>query len=471
MSGETVEAGGINWRKYAIGGGEGTATKDRNDLKALGYTSAIAGVRKSSQATITDLRARVSRNGAGGVIAVEDPKLHGLSEEQGGRKGVKVDSETNTDHSMMMMRKQQGFVGFRRPLSGSNNVGKGADSEQLRGERLSNYTGGMVGSPKQNGQMKSSSGAQTGGMNATEAYLSTLERRKKELRSSDTQTSITVTGTSQSPADYSTNTLGRRRGENLKEKLFGSRSSLNKLQMQSENANLINSTIISNPHATFSRHKNHHRNYSTDGEISPTESTMSAPGGRSPYVNVYLSPDAPQRPLSALSSPTGSTWMRGHNGLMHRSAMSEAESMESISSTASSSIQAQIQQAKALAQASRNILQRDNQAMQTSLHRSDSFKSTKSEMMFPTSTRPSDLPRTNSFTQLSPNGNAPSSPTASQGSRSSFQYPTMSHMVQAHGMGMRANGTSPYTTLMYQSKLSSSKDDDCEYSCRITCTI
>ena len=106
----------------------------------------------------------------------------------------------------------------------------------------------------------------------------------------------------------------------------------------------------------------------------------SPPDSGALYHNV-LSPGG--RPASAVASPTGSGWLKAGG-------LGTGESTESMSS----SIQAQIEQAKALAQASRSILQRDGQQ----LRRSDSFKSTRSDQA--PACRPTSLPRTNSFTQL-----------------------------------------------------------------------
>ena len=461
---------GFNWRKYAIGGGEqpvdpregGWTAKDRNDLKVLGFqggmpTAAVVK-RKTSQATITDLRQRIGsgRNAPPVGFAFEDPKLRVLAEHSGeGKQKQKRDSETNTDHSVVMVSKkpQSGRgvppFGFRRPQSAqghsSSKLAKGARSPEsdAKGERLSNYKGsGFVRSSATAG-MKS--GTLTSGHMSDagpESHSqSTLERKKRAGLLSSRSHSSMSSHTASSPEDGHTHSLGRRKDGIIREKLFGSRNSLNK----GDGQNMCPGTIISNPHATYSRE----RQRNSAGETSPS----SAYGGN------YLSPDYPgSRPVSAVSSP-GSTnsWLKS-NGI--RMAMSETESMESISSTASS-IQAQIQQAKALSLASRSILQRDGQSPSTGLHRSDSFKSTQSEKFFHSMTQSEELPRTNSWNQLSPEPGA-ASPTSSHGSSSRFTYP-LSSVTPTSGMGLSITRSSPYSTMIVPlAKMSGSKEDDCE---------
>ena len=448
------EAGGINWKKYAIGGDGGQGQRPP------GLQSAIAAVRKSSQAKVTDLRSR-----SGTAVAIDDPN----AAEGGG----KVDSETNTDRGVIMIRRNQQGQAFpftvRRP------------SAPAAGDRLSNYRGMIFPSRQVNGNMGNVKSMGAGGgiyMNVSngqsdmgpEAYnAGTLERKKKGLTGQITPVTPPTSSSTSTQGihhDFTSNSLGRRRtgGENIKDKLFGSRSSLNKMNSAAANGGggsgennngFNNSTIISNPHATFSKLQKQNGNSLEDSALdtSPTGSTGSS--SRNPYVSVYMtsSDHVPQRPLSAMSSPVSTPgWMKGGGGANMvangmRGAYSETESMENIHA----SIQSQIQQAKALAQASRQILAQNQQCLQ----RSDSFKSTRSERSYPSnSQQPSTLPRTGSYTQLSPTSNGATSPCHSaRSSGSAFAYPVS-------GVGYK--GTSPYTTLMIQSKLSSSKDDDCK---------
>lgn len=424
------EAGGINWKKYAIGGDNGPGARPH------GYQSAIAAVRKSSQAAVvTDLRSR-----SGTAIAIDDPAT-ALDTDSN-----KVNSETNTDRSVIMIRRQHGGQAIpfavRRP------------SAPTAGERLSNYRGMVFPQRQINGKAMGPGGAIY--MNVTpsqtdmgpEAYnASTLERKKKALAQ---QTQSPADGQMVPPQnghDF-TSSLGRKKtGENIKEKLFGSRSSLNKMAAASSSGsggdtNNFNSTIISNPHATFGSKQRQQQQGSVD----------SSPTGKKPYVPVYMtnSDYSPQRPLSAMSSPVNApSWMRSNHGMVAngmRGAFSETESMENIHS----SIHTQIQQAKALAEASRQIIAQNHHYTQ-SLQRSDSFKSTRSERIG-SSSQPNTLPRAGSHSQLSP-----TSPSHGN-SRSSAPFGTAGFKT-----------TSPYTTLLIQSKLSNSKDDDCKcVSCLIT---
>ena len=380
--------------------------------------------------------------------------------------GGKVDSETNTgDQTIMMMRKQQQAGGYwgSHPAHAQSPMGAATGqyhmhrhSAPLTGERLSNYRALVYPRPPQNMKTMGNPGAvymmrkEPNGASdmGPEAYsASTLEKKRRNAAAAAAQQmgSPSVSSAQNgvgAGADYASNSLGRRRpaGETIKDKLFGSRTSLNKMQNSSDNGNM-SSTIISNPHATFGRHM----------DASPTGSSVSTPGGRQQYVNMYMTSSAdgiPSRPLSAMSSPVGAPgWVKSSHGMVAngmRSAMSETESMECLHN----SIQAQIQQAKALAQASRNILAQNHQYTQ-SLQRSDSFKSTRSERIYANTSQAHTLPRTGSCTQLSPNGDVtPSTST--------------SHVMTSQGITSQQGSAvgSPYTSLMVQSKMSNSKDND-----------
>ena len=369
----------------------------------------------------------------GTTMAITDPDGGLMTSAQG-----KVDSETNTDLSILMMRRQQGYYQVAgAPGAGpyvTGQYGVRRPSAPLPGERYANYRGMVyprpagggvkLGSPASVYMVPRKDGGQAVAASdmGPEAYsASTLEKKRRAQMASAHAHSV----------DYATNSLGRRRpGENIKEKLFGSRSSLNKMG-NSENANVA-STIISNPHATYGRQQQ---------DASQT-GYHAMPNGRQQYVNMYMTHSAdglPSRPLSAMSSPVGAPgWGRSNasmvaNGM--RSAMSETESVECLQS----SIQAQIQQAKALAQASRNILAQ-NQHFTQSLQRSDSFRSTRSERHANggggVTSQAHTLPRTGSCTHMSvSNGEQqPTSPTPSHAS-SVFAYTTQSSQNGGGGVG------------------------------------
>ena len=391
----------------------------------------------------------------GTALAMPDPD-GSLTSAQG-----KVDSETNTDLSILMMRRQQGYyqggIGPAGQTAGGQYVagqyGVRRPSAPLPGERYSNYramiyprqqAGGgsmKLGSPGSVYMVRKDGGQATSDMGPEAYSASTLEQKRRAQ--------MAAASAAAHSADYASNSLGRRRpGENIKEKLFGSRSSLNKMG-NSENGNMA-STIISNPHATYGRMS----------DASPTNyHGMPAANGRQ-YVNMYMTHSADgfpsTRPLSAMSSPVGASggWMRSNAGMVAnglRSAMSETESTECLHN----SIQAQIQQAKALAQASRNILAQ-NQHFTQSLQRSDSFRSTRSDRHGAVTSQAHTLPRTGSCTQISPTSDNPASPTPSHGT--SFTY--TSTPSQNGGSGVGYITSAPYTNLSIQSKLEANKDSD-----------
>lgn len=357
---------------------------------------------------------------------------------------TKRDSETNTDQSHLLdtsMRRMQtqrahsagGQVtyGYRRPLSntsttsvGSNkSTGSNSGKTSTVGSRLAKH--GVLVEGQTNGKSMDANGGSSiprpgsaTGMRATtpgggnprtdmgpEAYSSaTLERKKKGLNGAPKSSSAAQTD----PGElYKSNTLGRTK------KVFGSRNSLSKTQSQGENGSLCSSTIISNPHATYSK----------AGPQSPQNGSNNGT-----YVTMeYGSPRN--------SGAGQGVWLKTPNGTV---GMSETESMESISSHASS-IQAQIQQARALSGASARILaHRDGQGgAPNGLSRSNSLKSSQSDCVYAGAqhSMSEDITRTNSFSQL-PSPPAPSSPTPSNSSHSSsrFTYP----MTAAYGSSSSA---------------------------------
>ena len=349
---------------------------------------------KTSQATITDLRGRKTTG-----FAVEDPYLKYYSDSEGYSK-VKNTAET----SAYMMRGQNGrspgAFGLRRPASGASNA---STTSNYSGERLANYRGNST--PTRQGVMKTSSGSQTGGHDTSpEAYQNTLERKKRAMQA---KMAAMQNGYQSADEGSRSSTLGRKQKPDIKDRLFGSKGNLNR-PVTGPDGQLINSTIISNPHATYSKDRS---NSLTKGSISPSSAN---------YVNInYLSADyLSGRPMSATSPISGSPWLKSTNGVNGaRNTLSETESMESISSSASSSIQAQIQQARAHAYASKTILAQEKEGIvPQGIHRSDSFKSTQSERIYASPSQlEADLHRTGSFSQM----NGPSSPTGSHSSQAS----------------------------------------------------
>lgn len=326
----------------------------------------------------------------------------------------KRDSETNTEQSHLLessMRRMQqgrpgsggslgqGIYGYRRPTSNTStsSAGSGKGEEVTKsstiGSRLAKHTIDANGNrSSDNGQgipRPGSAQALRCTTPVTDSYASsTLERRKKGSISS-LKTSNSVQTDSEI---YKSNTLGRTK------KAFG--NGMGKGPSQGENGNMCSSTIISNPHATYGK------NFS---------------GGNGNYVAMeYGSP----------RNSNHGIWLKSANGNANSpmghvpTHLSETESMDSISSHASS-IQAQIQQARALSGASARILSRDSlPGNGMGLSRSNSVKSTHSDSAYACAQYMSDheMPHTNSFSQI-PSPQPPSSPTPSNSSSSRFTYP------------------------------------------------
>lgn len=328
----------------------------------------------------------------------------------------KRDSETNTDQSHLLessMRRMQqgqgrpgsggslghGIYGFRRPTSTSSAGSSQGDSPATKsatiGSRLAKHGMDANGNRSDNPQgiprpgsaqaLRCTTPVKTD-MSVDGYGTSTLERRKKSSMSG-----VKSSSSAQTDSEiYKSNTLGRTK------KSFG--NGMGKGPQQGENGNMCSSTIISNPHATYGK------NFSN---------------GNGHYVAMeYGSP----------RNSNHGIWLKSANGNPNTSMgqvpshLSETESMDSISSHASS-IQAQIQQARALSGASARILSRDGNGM--GLSRSNSVRSTHSDSAYASAQQyfsDHELPSTNSFSQI-PSPQPPASPTPSNSSSSRFTYP------------------------------------------------
>ncbi|XP_036367789.1 neuron navigator 2-like isoform X5 [Octopus sinensis] len=393
------------------------------------------------------------------------------------RYSTKRDSETNTDQSCLMdasMKKvhQNGMnssnngnnsamnvnnYGYRRPLSnassssvGSNKSNGSKDSVPGRmvkhGDRSSDGRNGgyevPITSIPRPGSAPKPSGMSMSDVGPDAYSNSTLERRKK----SGNHTPKSTTSSQTDSELYKSNTLGR--------KLLSSRNSMG----NKNGEGLCNSTIISNPHATYSKHDSSGRPYTTHNPCHQSYSN---------YISLdYSSP----RHSASANNP----WLKNSNGNLSSVGghspmqMSETESMESISSTASS-IQAQLQQARALSSASCRILAHQMaQNPNMGLHRSNSIRSTQSECLYSSNhhTISEDLTRTNSYSQVNSPHEQPSSPTPSNSSHSSsrFTYPMTAYnpsmLSQSYTQNMvRSNTQSsmPYSSLAL-SKISKEED-------------
>ncbi|XP_078326056.1 neuron navigator 2-like isoform X7 [Crassostrea virginica] len=359
----------------------------------------------------------------------------------------KKDSETNTEQSHLMeanMRRVQqqngagqGGFGYRRPLSNtstgsagsikSNGSGSSCSKSSTVGSRLAKH-----GVMSENNGMKpgectpsgiprpgSAASLRTTPQRAEDLFTSaTLERKKKGINGAKTN------GNSISPPEelYKSNTLGRNT-----QKKSGSKASLTRTPSQGEGTPLCNNTIISNPHATYGKNEMGRPNMYS-------QSLPNMPQNGVPGHYVAMEYGSPRN-----SGSGQGVWLKNPNGNvpMH---MSETESMDSISSQCShaSSIQAQIQQARALSDASARILAHGMNNV--GLTRSNSLRSTQSECNYGSPSHGEHLTRTNSFSQL-PSPPPPSSPTPSNSSHSSrFTYPMTAFGGNGGGGSMNNSG-------------------------------
>ncbi|KAK7487773.1 hypothetical protein BaRGS_00021040, partial [Batillaria attramentaria] len=362
--------------------------------------------------------------------------------------GTKRDCETNTDQSHLLetsMRRTQNsrnsggggggnanqssngtpssggsgsMFGYRRPLSNTSTSsagsGKSSKGSSVVGSRLAKHGMEAVGQMVRSGSdsvahntptgiPRPSSAASTGTARSChsdmgpESYCSsTLERKRKGLTPSKS------TGAAQTDRDFQSNSLGRRR-------LFGSKGSLS--NKPGENGALCHSTIISNPHATY-------------GKLGEGNGAMGK--NLSHYVNLI--------------------WQRGANG-HHVPAPAppgqEGESMDTMVVQATTSIQHQIQQARALSSTSARILQQ---------HQPHSPYAATTGTKHLSFSEDLPLPRTGSFSEggdPSPgphasNGAIPSpSPSPSSSSQSSrFTYPMTFTPGGVHGSNLSLVSTS-----------------------------
>ncbi|XP_046579006.1 LOW QUALITY PROTEIN: neuron navigator 3-like [Haliotis rubra] len=271
------DSGHIGWRKYSLPQNSKLLSSDPSDY-AYPYSNGY----DHSQWRRTD-----SSSGYGSLR-----KLSNASQPEFGYRGehvsyaesekgtcstspsTKRDCETNTDNSHLLetsMKRMQNArgancgsggssssFGYRRPLSNASNSSIGSNKSSSSkgsatvGSRLAKH--GVDASPmsKSANEMPPSSIPRPGSAAARtnmkdgdmgpEAYCSsTLERERKKKNGISASKS---TSSAQTERDFQSNTLGRRR-------LFGSKNSLSKTP-QGENGNLCSSTIISNPHATYS---------------------------------------------------------------------------------------------------------------------------------------------------------------------------------------------------------------------------
>ncbi|XP_012946444.2 neuron navigator 2 [Aplysia californica] len=418
--------------------------------------------------------------------------------------GMKKDTETNTDQSHLLEASMRRLntsgtrsgnatppgsngagtqFGYRRSLSNASNSSAGSSSKNGGGSSKSSSHGSSAV-----GSRLAKHGVDTGqrsvhdiprpasaagkpinpDMALVEGYnSSTLDRKKKNGGLTPSKS----TGCTQTDRDFQSSSLGRRR-------LFGSKGNLNKSQGDSPSP--VGGTIISNPHATYSRGGEKPSSH----YVNLQELHARIPGSN--YVPLEFA-SSPRN--SSLGSPAalgpGSMWLKSShssNGVglppgpppshsphpFHAHAMSDSETFESL---AHPHIQAQIQQARALTNARMMAHHADmtppplpgsSPSASQALQRSNSIKSDSAYPRTKHSSFSEDLPRTGSFSQLaSPQGphTVPASPTLSQSSR--FTYPMAYAPPNAVGAGPNMVRSSTQSSLPFSALgKRASRDED-----------
>ena len=393
-----------------------------------------------------------------------------ISSSEKGYPNTKCDSETNTDQSHVqdvrklqnMRGMQSGGVGYgyhRRPLSntstgsvgstksapgapmgtqvgnpakpGSNAVGSRLAKHGL--DQIAHQYHAATSKQKQEQSMAAQQykATQDGG-NVPEFSSASLERRSKS--SSAAQTDMEM---------FKSNSLGRRKG------------GMGPQMMQPGDNTSFNSTIISNPHATYSKPDGSRHN-------SPYSSVhIPGPAYTGNYVPLEFAMGSPRN-----SANTGG-WIRTNSGAVTADGrqiyhhVSDSESMDTLSSV--TSINARIQQARALSSANARILA---QSSNYGLQRSNSMKSSRSDSAYAS---PHHMHHQHSEDLPSPP--PPTSPTPSNSSHASsrFTFPMTSYGASpAHGQPLVRSNTSsslPYGTPLAMSKMNrGDEDDSCEYN-------
>ena len=403
-SGMGVAPGGF--RKYSLPQSNKLLSSDPSDY-GYPYSSLGAWTTRSDQQEYSSFRKlstashpEFSPQGDSGYGDSERTFMHGERSYSPG-PGTKRDSETNTDQSHLMdssMRERhaartgsghmgtppsQGSgapFGYRRPLSNTStsSVGSGKSSggsgkgATVGGSRLARHgmdgvtqmvrsgsdsvTHTPTGIPRPASAASSARSCHSDMGN--DCYrTSTLERKQHSGLTPSKSTGAAQT-------DFQSNSLGRRR-------LFDSKGSLN--NKPGENGGLCHSTIISNPHATYSkdgspgaRNLSHYVNLQ-ELHARQLQQLQQQHTAHSNYVPLEF-PSTSQRHSGG--SATGvslgpSFWNRNSHANVPAPAPpgQEAESMDVLIVSASSPIQQQIQQARALSGVGARILQQHREAL------------------------------------------------------------------------------------------------------------
>lgn len=416
----------------------------------------------------------------GHLRKLSQPDIHFRSQSStgdyaGSEKGypsTKCDSETNTDQSHVYeasVRKMQniqnargiqsGGVGYgyhRRPLSNTSTGSVGSTKSAPGGPM-----GSPGGSPAKPGSTAVGSRLAKHGLDqiAQQYHAATSKQRQEQSLAAQNHKPGSQQEGNKIP-EYSSASLERRSKSSsaaqtdmdmFKSNSLGRRKAgMGPMIPQPGENGQLNSTIISNPHATYSRPDGSRHN-------SPY-SSVHIPG--TSFTGNYV-------PLEfAMGSPrnSGNTggWIRTNSGAVTADGrhiyhhVSDSESMDALSSV--SSINARIQQARALSSANARILA---QSSNYGLQRSNSMKSTRSDSAYAS---PQHLQHQHSEDLPSPP--PPTSPTPSNSSHASsrFTFP-MTTYAASQGQNqplVRSNTSSslPYGTPLALTKINRGEDED-----------
>ncbi|XP_052238109.1 neuron navigator 3-like isoform X5 [Dreissena polymorpha] len=315
--------------------------------------------------------------------------------------------------------------------SGSNAVGSRLAKHGL--EQIAQQYHAATSKQRQEQSMaaQSQKASHQDGNKVPEFSSASLERRNKSSSAAQTEMDM-----------FKSNSLGRRKG--------------GPQMVQTSDQSSMASTIISNPHATYSRPdgSRHNSPYSSIHIPGP------AYGGN--YVPLEFAMGSPRN-----SAATGG-WVRTNSGAITADGrqiyhhVSDSESMDALSSA--TSISARIQQARALSSANARILA---QSSTYGLQRSNSMKSTKSDSAYASAHQMQQhmgMAHPHSESEL-PSPPSPTSPTPSNSSHASsrFTFPMSYGASPGHGQPMVRSNTSsslPYGTPLALSKINRGEEED-----------
>ena len=486
------------WRKFSLQNNR-LLSSDPADYAYLysGYEQWRGGNGSAPQENLGPLRK---------ISNASQPDIHAHYRSQsttgdyaGSEKGypaTKCDSETNTDQSHIYeerMRKMQNMqharqaqaagvgYGYRRPTSNTStgSVGSAKSAPGTTGSSPGT-PGGKAGSNAVGSRLAKHGLDQI----AQQYHTATSKQRQeqsiaaqrqhlanqKETNSIPQYSSASLerrghgsSGKSSSAAQtememYKSNSLGRRKGG------IGPR-----IPLQGDTGGFCGSTIISNPHATYSKPDGSRQNSPYSSVHIPGHIALMNGSHTGNYVPLEYAMGSPR------NSGSPGNWIRNNGGVCTADGrqiyhhVSDSESMDALSSA--SSIQAQIQQARALSGASARILA---QSQGYGLSRSNSMKSTHSDYANPQQVQHSageDMSQ--NYSQL-PSPPPPTSPTPSNSSHASsrFTYPMMSYgsspsinpAIQQQIVRSNTSSSLPYNSPLALTKANGDDEDSCKFT-------